>query len=78
MLGLMLGLIKMNFQDKSKDTVMLLYKSLVIPHLKYCCQAWSPYLSKDINLIEGVQRRATKLIKDIKHLSYDERLDCPV
>ena len=31
----MLGLIKMNFQDKSKDTVMLLYKSLVRPHLEY-------------------------------------------
>jgi len=40
-----------------------------------CCQVWSPYLSKDINLIDGVQRRATKLIKDIKHLSYDERLE---
>jgi len=61
----MLGLIKRNFQDKSKDTVIPLYKSLVRPHLKYCCQVWSPYLSKDINLIEGVQRMATKLIKDI-------------
>jgi len=73
----MLGLIIRNFQDKSKDTVMPLYKSLVRPHLEYCCQVWSPYLSKDINLIEGVQRslrRATKLIKDIRHLSYDERL----
>jgi len=64
----MLGLIKRNFQDT-------LYKSLVRPHLEYCCQVWSPYLSKDINLIEGVQRRATKLIKNIKHLSYDERLE---
>ena len=42
---------------------------------EYCCQVWSPYLSKDINLIESVQRRATKLIKDIKHLSYDERVE---
>jgi len=48
----MLGLIKRNFQDKSKETVMPLYKSLVRPHLEYCCQVWSPYLSKDINLIE--------------------------
>ena len=51
------------------------YKSLVRPHLEYCCQVWSPYLSKDINLIEGVQRRGTKLIKYIRHLSYDERLE---
>ena len=68
----MLGLMKRNFQDRSKDTVMPLYKSLVRPHLEYCCQVLSLYLIKDINLIEGVQRRAIKLIKDIKHLSYDE------
>jgi len=54
---------------------MPLYNSLVRPHIEYCCQIWSPYLRKNINLIEGVQRRATKLIKDIKHLSYDERLE---
>ena len=61
----MLGLIKRNFQDwqdKSKDAVMPLYKSLVKPHLEYCCQVQSPYLSKDINLNQGVQRRATKLM----------------
>ena len=71
----MLGLIKRNFQDKSKDTVMPLYKSLVRPHIEYCSYNQSPHLSKYINLIEGVQRRATKLTKDIKHLSYDERLE---
>jgi len=54
---------------------MPLYNSLVRPHIEYCCQIWSPYLRKNINLIEGVQRRETKLIKDIKHLSYDERLE---
>ena len=48
----MLGLIKRNFRDKSKETVMPLYKSLVRPHLEYCCQVWSPYLRKYINLIE--------------------------
>jgi len=50
---------------------------IVRPYLEYCCQVWSPYLSKGrpINLIEGVQRRAIELIKDIKNLSYDERLE---
>jgi len=52
----MLGLIIRKFQDKSKDTVMPLYKSLVRPHQEHCCQLWSLYLSNDINLIEGVQR----------------------
>ena len=42
----MLGLIKRNFQDRSKDTIVPLYKNLVRPHLEYCCQVWYPYLKK--------------------------------
>ena len=34
----------------------------------------SLFLVKDIKLIEGVQRRATKLVCDVAHLSYDDRL----
>ena len=69
----MLGLIKRNFQDRSKDTIVPLYKSLVRPHQEYCCQVWCHILKKDIKLIEGVQQRATKLTEDVKYLSYDER-----
>jgi len=59
----MFGLIKRNFVDRSQETVMSLYKSLVRPHLEYCSQIWSPHYMKDIKLIEGVQRRATKLVE---------------
>jgi len=58
----MLRMIKRNFIDRSKETIILLYKSLVRPHLEYCCQIWSPYYKKDITLIKGVLRRATKLV----------------
>jgi len=56
-------MIKRGFVDRSKETVMVLYKSVVRPHLEYCIQVWSPYLVKDIKLIEDVQRRATKLMQ---------------
>jgi ribonuclease P/MRP protein subunit RPP40 len=71
-----LGLIKRSFCYLSKDVVLKLYKSLVWPHfhLEYCVQAWRPYLKKDIELIEGVQRRATKLIKSLKDETYENRL----
>jgi len=68
-----LGMIKQNFADRSEETVMALYKSLVRPHLEYRTQVWRPYLIKDIKLLEGVQQRATKLVHDIADLKYDDR-----
>jgi len=67
-------MIKRNFLDRSKETVLLLYKSPVRPHLEDCCQVWSPHYSKDIKLLEGVQRRVTKLINSMENLHYEERL----
>jgi len=57
----MLGMIKCNFIDRSKETIILLSKSLDRPHLEYRCQIWSPYYKKGIKLVEGVWRQAIKL-----------------
>jgi len=70
-----LGMIKRNFVDRSKETILALYKSLVRPYLEYCISVWNPYLVKDIKLVEGVQRRATKMVQGIQHLNYDDRLN---
>jgi len=70
----MLGVIKHNFVDRSKETIIPLYKSSVRPHLEYWCQVWNPYFNKDIKLI-GVQHRPTKLVHDMQHPLYDNRLE---
>ena len=51
-----------------------LYKSLVRPHLEYATQIWSPLYRKDKITTENVQRRATRLVKSVKHLPDPERL----
>jgi ribonuclease P/MRP protein subunit RPP40 len=50
-----LGMIKRNINFKSKEIMVRLYKALVRPRLEYCVQAWSPYLRKDIDMLERVQ-----------------------
>jgi ribonuclease P/MRP protein subunit RPP40 len=69
-----LGMIKRNINFKSKEIMVRLYKALVRPHLEYCVQVWSPYLRKDINMLERVQRRATKMIEGYWDMEYSERL----
>jgi len=67
-------MIKRNFTDRSEETILSLYKSLVRPHLEFCTPVWSPHLVKGSKLIEDVQRRATKLGQGIEDWKYENRL----
>ena len=69
-----LGLIYRTFACKNKNIILKLYKSLVRPHLDYCCQAWRPHLVKDVHLLERVQKRATRMIEGCKGMRYEDRL----
>ena len=69
-----LGLIRRNITYKGKKLIIPLYKAIVRPHLEYCIQAWRPYRKKDIDTLERIQRRATKMIPELRDLSYEERL----
>ena len=69
-----LGIIFRTFTYMDTDMFLNLYKSIVRPHIEYAVTVCTPLYKKDMITIENVQRRATKLVTSIKHLSYQERL----
>ena len=69
-----LAIIKKSFAFLDPTTLILLYTSLVRPHLGYANVIWGPRFKMDQDLLEQVQRRATKLISDVKDMPYIDRL----
>ena len=66
----MVGVIKRNFKYLSISSFVLVYKNLVRSHLDYC----NSYRKADIETLEKVQKRATKILPKLRHLKYSDRL----
>jgi len=69
-----LGQLRRTFRFWTKTTFRTLYCAYVIPHLEYVVVVWSPHTIKDCNILEKVQRRATKLVPRLRNETYSHRL----
>ena len=68
------GLIKRTFSCMNKKMFLTLYKSLIRSIVDYGSTVYYPYTKKNSQLIENIQRRATRIVPQLKGLSYTERL----
>ena len=69
-----LGMLLKTFTSRDSDLWKMLYISLVRPHLEFASTVWNPYLKGDIEKLERIQRKATKIPTSISGLEYEERL----
>ena len=70
-----LGLLRRSFETLEKETLVWLFKALVRPHLEYCnTVTYHAVYENDAKLLEGVQRRATKMAPGMKNYDYANRL----
>ena len=69
-----LGFIKRTFTYYDRRSFAILYKTYICPHMEFAVQAWNPYLKKDIECLEKIQHRATKLVPELRNLEYSDRL----
>jgi len=69
-----LRMIKRNFTRIDCEDFRILYHTYVRPHMEYCVQVWNPHLRKDIDCLEKIQRRATKMVWGLSKRTYADRL----
>eukprot|EP00061_Rhincodon_typus_P007698 g29660.t1 len=71
----MLAFVGQGIEYKNQDVMLQLYKTLFKLHLEYCIQFWSPHYRKDVEALQRVQKKFTRMLLELEGMNYKERLE---
>ncbi|KAA3680909.1 uncharacterized protein DEA37_0008638 [Paragonimus westermani] len=70
-----LALLKRIFGRFTRQTLPSILNTYIRPKMEYAVQVWSPWLQKDIVLLQRIYHRATKLVTGLQSKPYEDRIE---
>ena len=69
-----LGKLRKTFKFFNAEIFKILYPTFVRPHLEYASSVWNSISMQHEAKLESIQRRATKMVIELRTMGYEERL----
>ena len=72
--NLELGRMRKTFQFFNIRLFKIIYPTFIRPHLEFATSVWNSFSKENIKKMKGIQKRATKMVIELRAMSYEERL----
>ena len=70
----LVGMLRRIFSSFTLKTLPMVTNTYLAPLMEYGIQVWSPYVKKDAELLDKINHRVTRMVRELRHLPYEQRI----